>query len=236
MKLRTVLIGLGTLTSLAIAWPADAQPKPAPGVVTPEMRSGRTQFEFGREFDLKRLTDPLVASAVHDAAGEIASCLARRGGKKAGDFLGGVLADDAEYSHIADALTGRLRNCANTNAAAPAIVISGVLAEQLVLEQAPVLEDRAPVVSEDEAHAFFGELTGPVTYDNVAGCLAVYSPGLAYKVVQTKAGSDQETAALKAMYASTPECMMSAPPESIPMLYQRGALATALFLWNERRS
>ena len=136
MKLRTVLIGLGTLTSLAIAWPADAQPKPAPGVVTPEMRSGRTQFEFGREFDLKRLTDPLVASAVHDAAGEIASCLARRGGKKAGDFLGGVLADDAEYSHIADALTGRLRNCANTNAAAPAIVISGVLAEQLVLRVA----------------------------------------------------------------------------------------------------
>jgi hypothetical protein len=236
MKLRAALIGIGTLMSLAVTGPAAGQAKPSQGVVTPEMRSGRTQFEFGREFDIKRLTDPLVAGAVHDAAGEIASCLARRGGKKAGDFLGGVLAEDAEYSHIGEALTGKLKTCANTNAAAPAIVISGVLAEQLVLEQAPVLEDRAPVVAEDDAHAFFGELTGPVTYDNIAGCLAVYSPGLAYKVVQTKAGSDEETAALQTMYARTPECMMSAPPESIPMLYQRGALATALYLWSDRQT
>ena len=86
-------------------------------------------------------------------------------------------------------------------------------------------------MNEDAAHRFFGELTGAVTFDSVAGCVAVYSPGLAYKVLQAPVASEAETAALQEVYKQTPECGLTAPPQAIPQLYQRGALATALYKW-----
>ena len=73
-----------------------------------------------------------------------------------------------------------------------------------------------------------------MTIDSIAGCLAVYSPGLAYKVLQSDSGSEEEAAALEGLYSQTPECGLSKTPSEIPALYQRGALATALYKWSEQ--
>ena len=202
------------------------------GVTTPDIRRRSTHGEFQAEFDVRRLmTDPSSASALHEGALAIAECIARRSGDRASSYLGGGLVGDPEYERISGALTGRMQSCARSEATATAIAISGALAEQLLAAKPPHVQDRAPAVNEDAAHRFFGELTGAVTFDSVAGCVAVYSPGLAYKVLQAPVASEAETAALQEVYKQTPECGLTAPPQAIPQLYQRGALATALYKW-----
>jgi hypothetical protein len=103
--------------------------------------------------------------------------------------------------------------------------------------KAPTFDDRAIGVNDLAAREFFGDLSGQVTFDTIAGCLAVYSPGLTYKLVQTEVGSDAETTALNAVYARSPECNMASPPTSmVPASTQRAALATALYEWTVRQS
>jgi hypothetical protein len=204
--------------------------------MTPDQARRSTNSKFNREFDNKRLMDPIYTSDIHGQADVIAKCMAERGGDKAGSYLGGQLVGDPDYARIGEALNGRLKRCADSESAAPAIAISGALAEELLTAKAPHFEDRAVGVSEESARKFFGDLTGAVTIDSIAGCLAVYSPGLAYKVVQSKAGSPEETAALAALYGQTPECGLSKTPSEIPILYQRGAVATALYKWTTTQS
>jgi hypothetical protein len=238
---RLAALALGIAITVSLASSADAQTGPTrqtgnsgsmQGVHTPDIRRRSTHGEFQREFDARRLTtDPSSAAALHEGALAIADCIARRSGDRASSYLGGGLAGDPDYERISGALTGRMQSCARSEASATAIAISGALAEQLLVAKPPNVQDRAPAVNEDVAHRFFGELTGAVTFDNIAGCLAVYSPGLAYKVLQAPVASEEETAALQEVYKRTPECGMSAPPQAIPQLYQRGALATALYKW-----
>jgi len=237
MSKRVVAVALGIMLSIPAIPPAFAQSNPgrqtgssAPsqGVMTPDLRRRTTQEGFRGEFDNRRAND---TSSVRGGADAIASCVVRRGGDQAGSYIGGALAGDPDYKRIGDVLNGRFRNCTTDAAAASASNISSALAEQLLAKQAPALQDRAPSVSEDAAHKFFGNLEGPVTLDNIAGCQAVYSPGLVYKLLQTSVGSSDEAAALQAIYRQTPECRMSAPPEGIDTLYQRSVLATALYKW-----
>jgi len=232
---KPAALALGAVIALTMASPATAQRQggysPPAGVITPEARSRVGQTNFERDSTSRRADD---VSA--EGASLIADCIVRRSGNKAGSYLGGVLAGAPEYARIAEALSGRLSNCAEVSAAATASAISGALAERLVLKEAPALADRAPTVAEDAAHRFFGELKGPVTLDNIAGCLAVYSPGLAYKVLKTKAGSSDEGVALEAVYKETPECGMPAAPATVPASSQRGALATALYKWSHQNS
>jgi hypothetical protein len=240
---------LGSALLLAAATPLSAQtsggfggagglPDPRLKVETPDVRHSNRMSpgELQREFDVRYLSDPVHAAELHGYADAIAKCIMKRGGDNAASFLGGQLVGDPAYERIGKALTGRMRRCADTDQGATALAISGSLAEQLLAARSPHFEDRAPAVSEEEAGKFFGDLQGQVTFDNVAGCLAVYSPGLAFKVVQSEAGSKDETAAIEALYKQTPECGLSTTPTSIPVLYQRGALATALYEWSTRKS
>ncbi|HYD23285.1 MAG TPA: hypothetical protein VEB68_00700 [Croceibacterium sp.] len=245
MSKRGGVVCFGLVVALAVATSATAQQTPGgtppgpvggPDVVAPDV-TARGNETFTREFENRRLrADNMGAAGVRGGADAIATCILRRGGEKAADYLGGPLAGDPSYARISAALTGRWRTCTNNVAAATASNISDALAEQLLKNQAPTLADRAPAVDEDAAHAFYGDLAGPITFDNVAGCLAVYSPGLAYKVVQTEVGSDEEKAQLQAIYQQTPECGLQSMPAAIPQLYQRGALATALYKWTHRDS
>lgn len=228
----SLVIGFSTIASLSV--PAQNVPQ---GVFTPEMQHRPSNQTLQKEFDNRKLRSQMSdAEVAYAGASSIASCLARRGRDQAGSFLGGSLMGDPDYAKISEALTKRYSNCASNTAASTARAISGVLAEQLLVKQAPALEDRASGVSESTAHAFFGDLTGVVTFDNVASCLAVYSPGLVYKVIQTEIGSKGQTAALQALYQQTPECNMSAPPAQINPAEQRGTLATALYKWTHRQS
>lgn len=207
---------------------------PARAVMTPDQARRGTNSKFYQEFDNRKLVDPIYSSAIHGQADTIAKCLAKRGGDKAGDLLGGQLAGDPDYAHIGTALNGKLKRCAESDSVAPAIAISGALAEELLSAKAPHFDDRAAGVTDETARKFFGDLNGAVTIDSIAGCLAVYSPGLAYKVVQSDSGSKEEAAALDALYSRTPECGLSKTPAGIPVLYQRGALATALYKWSSQ--
>jgi hypothetical protein len=229
-----VAIGLMLTVGGAASLPAQqsAASNPARAVMTPDQARRGTNSKFYKEFDNKRLIDPLYSSEIHGQADTIAKCIVKRGGEKVGTFLGGQLVGDPDYAHIGEALSGRLKRCADSESAAPAIAISGALAEELLAAKAPKFEDRAAGVTDDAARKFFGDLKGAVTIDSIAGCLAVYSPGLAYKVVQAESGSKQEAAALEALYNRTPECGLSKTPSEIPVLYQRGALATALYKWS----
>ena len=241
MSGRLTALALSLAISVSIVPSADAQTGPTrqtgrtsstQGVTTPDIRRRSTHGQFQAEFDARRLTnDASSAAALHEGALAIAECIARRSGDRASSYLGGGLVGDPDYERISDALTGRMQSCAREEASATAIAISGALAEQLLAAKPPQVQDRAQAVNEDVAHRFFGELTGAVTFDNIAGCVAVYSPGLAYKVLQAPFASEAETAALQEVYKQTPECGITAPPQAIPQLYQRGALATALYKW-----
>jgi hypothetical protein len=234
--LKRVTIGLAAALSALVPPFASAQTVPK-GVFTPEMQHRPSNQSLQTEFDNRKLRSQMSdAEIAYAGAATIASCLVRRGRDQAGSFLGGTLMGDPNYTHIGEALTKRYSNCATNSAASTASAISGVLAEQLLVKQAPTLEDRATGVSEADAHAFFGDLNGVVTFDNVAGCLAVYSPGLVYKLVRTDIGSNEQTAALQALYKGSPECRMSAPPEQINPAEQRATLATALYKWTHRQA
>ncbi len=233
-----VAIGLMLMAGGTTSLPAQtsAVNNPARKFMTPDQARRGTNSKFYKEFDNKRLIDPIYTSEIHDQADTIAKCIAKRGGDQAGSYLGGQLVGDPDYAHIGEALNGRLKRCVDSEASAPAIAISGALAEELLAARAPHFEDRAAGVSDETARKFFGNLNGAVTIDSIAGCLAIYSPGLAYKTVQSEAGSREEAAALDALYAQTPECGLSKTPSEIPVLYQRGALATALYKWITTRS
>ncbi|HTM96618.1 MAG TPA: hypothetical protein VL100_12500, partial [Croceibacterium sp.] len=221
------LIAAGLLVSTGTIGPALAQSSVvggvSAGVVTPDTNYNRqTYSQFRDQVDNHHVHDAASPAGIHANAGKIAECITRRSGDKASDLLGGGLTGDADYQRLGKALNGKLRSCTSGDASATASAISGVLAEQLLALKAPTFSDRAIGVSENDAQAFYGDLGGRVTFDNIAGCLAVYSPGLTYKLVQTEAGSDAETAALNALFAQTPECKMSTPPTSmVPAPTQR---------------
>ena len=231
-----VAIGLMLATGGATALPAQssAVSNPARKFMTPDQARRGTNSKFYQEFDNRKLVDPLYTSEIHGQADVIAKCMVRRGGDKAASFLGGQLVGDPDYAHLGEALNGRLKRCTESDSVAPAIAISGALAEELLAAKAPHFDDRAVGVTDEVARKFFGDLSGAVTIDSIAGCLAVYSPGLAYKVLQSDSGSEEEAAALEGLYSQTPECGLSKTPSEIPALYQRGALATALYKWSEQ--
>lgn len=244
-RARLAWVGASLAAAAAVSGPSLAQNNgqstatstPTPGVISPDMSHRRTYSGFEREFDNRRLTNtPSRANHLYKNATDIAKCMLGRAGEDAPEYLGGQLAGDPDYQRLSDALTGRHKRCAQINGEATAIAISGALAEQLVVADAPALADRAPTVNEDEARSFFGDLSGAVTLENIAGCLAVYSPGLSYKVISSEPGSSEEESSLSTLYQQTPECRMAAPPQDVPTLYQRAALATALYEWSHRNS
>lgn len=226
---------LSAAAILALAGPALAQvqpPKSRPvvGVKPPEVRG-----VFAREHDISNMRGPGVDVTAYGRASTIAACIAQLGRNRASDLLGGSLAGDPQYTKLERALRGKYEDCA-ADLEAPAMMISGALAERLTVAENKAAADRATTVNVDDATKFHGDLSGQVTLETIAGCLAVYSPGLAYKVLTTDIASEAETAALNTLYTSTPECGMQAAPAGIEAGYQRGALATALYAWTHRNS
>jgi hypothetical protein len=180
-------------------------------------------------------TDAVRASAVYKTGSGIARCMVGIGGDKAADLIGDPDTPDKAYRDLGRALQRRYASCVREDGVIPPMIVHYGLAEALLLrEEGPGLDDRAPSVNVDEADAFSGVGPGTVTMDSIARCLAVYSPGLASKVVRSDVGSSDEAASLEALYARTPECGVSAPPETIPAAFQRGSVAVALYQWTHR--
>ena len=233
MPLKSALSASAVLAfaAPAIAQVQPPQPRTPVGAKPPEVRG-----VFAREHDISMNRNGTLASATpYGQASTIAECILRTGKSRAPALLGGSLAGDPGYEKLDRGLRGRFGDCA-ADLEAPAMMISGALAERLTLADIKATEDRAKSVNVDEATKFHGDLSGPVTLESIAGCLAVYSPGLTYKVLSTDIASGEETAALKTLYSSTPECGMNEAPSGIEAGYQRSALATALYTWTHRNS
>lgn len=216
----------------AQAWAQAGQP-PVKG--TPATELGR-RSEFLRNFESESLfSEPEQASATYSIGTGIGRCMVGVSGDKAGELIGGPNTSDANYRNLGRAIRGRYSACIRDGSVSPMIVNYG-LAEALVMrDESLAFEDRAMDVNVDEAEAFSGILRGQATMDGIARCLAVYSPGLALKVVRSRADSPEEAAALQVLYSRTPECGLSTPPHSIPVVFQRGSLAVALYQWTHRQ-
>lgn len=228
----TARIALIVCAALAATSPAHAQFKGTPAQERAKTTSFRQSFE-SREI----MGDPTKAVEIYGRTHVVAKCIAGIAGSKAGGLLGGELAGDASYRAFSRNLERRYQTCTNVDPNLPPILVSGALAETLVVgDGGASLEDRAKTVNVTEAEEFFGGLDGTLTMETIAGCLSVYSPGMVYKVLGSEAESPEEISALNVLFARTPECGISAPPADIARIYQRGALATALYQWTHRDS
>ena len=236
--MRNAVIALaGTLLVLAGTTQAIAQAAPPRGYGTP----GTERTNSLRDRDVLRskfvVPDEESAPDTYAVGLNIARCIVSLGGGSTGSLLGGASTDDETYRDLIRAMRQRYATCAHDANGVSPMVVNYALAEALVLKDAaPVPTDRAASVNVDEADAFQSLGTEPVTMDQLARCLTVYSPGLARKVIDTAAGSPEEAAALSELYGKSPECGLASPPGSIATVYQRGALAVAMYQWTHRDS
>lgn len=239
--MRTAL-GLSMLVSASAALAYQGQQTPPPPPTTPPAPPPDPQTldpngRFERISGLQtRMYTQGVTDIAHNAAGTasaanaVSDCLVRRASDKAADLVGGPLSADPRFEKLSKALAGKYSVCAQRGAGLPLFMLNSSLAETLVRRDNPGLQDRAVGADAPAAKAFY-EPAGGLTIDSVARCVAVHSPGLAYKLISSPAGTAQEGQALAAAYAATPECGVSSPPPGITTTEQRSAFALALYSW-----
>jgi len=229
-KLLWLVIAATTVVASA---PAMAQQNNIPSQGTREMRRPNLNGVFQRDYDSKVLLGKKAQEAQYELADGVAKCLVRRT-DAAGDLLGGAMTRDPEYTNLVNALKRKYSRCATADAAGiPIPMINGALAEELVKSSNPTLDDRAKAVNVSKAEPFYTDSAGR-SLDTVGRCLAVYSPGLAMKVLQARIATPAEKAALGALFSKTPECGYSVPPSNFSSQEQRGAVAAGLYHWMKR--
>lgn len=189
------LLAGAALASISLATPTVAQYIPPPAHAV-----GSNQA-IDREYNSKIRLNALPKEAREMTAADIAAkCLAKEARGKAAEMVGGPMTDDAEFKRLSKGLFGRYRTCAPTVEGVPLLLISGALAEELVRLKQPALQPHAVPADPAAAKAFYAS-SGGLTIDSLARCLAVYSPGLAYRVLATRIGTADEKAALSQLYA-----------------------------------
>jgi len=212
--------------------PASAQFGESPGISRPN--DGTFQNRFDSE---QMIGDPQKAAEAYAAGATIGRCVVSIGGDGAAKLMGGPNTKDEGYRALSRALDRRYSACNHGGGSVPPMVVNYGIAEALVQRELDSpLDDRAMTLDVDKAQAFQGDSGGATTMDSIARCLAVYSPGLAQKVVQSDFNSQDEAAALQKLYGATPECGLAAPPSSVAPAFQRGSLAVALYQWTHANS
>lgn len=225
----------GTAVGLSLAAGATAQPSQganASAVATSSMRGGNADIDS--EYEAKmRLQGGTKEQKDMISAALSGKCLAKTAKAKAGELVGGPMTDDPSLKRLSRGLFGKYRNCAPATEGIPLVLISGALAEELVRMRQPALQSRAVPADAASAKAFYAT-SGGLTIDSLGRCLAVYSPGLAYRVLSSGTGTPAETQAIGQLYAQTPECGVRAVPKDIPLSEQRTAVATGLYYWLQK--
>lgn len=228
-------LAVTTLGSVSFPESAAAQSTPAP---TPAKAPPPQDFGTGyrmnwtqKLYELKKLdiSDPVQKS--YAGATIMAKCVVRRGKDNAPGYFGGPMTSDPNYKNLSGVLTGKYSNCLEPEVSGvPMFVVNAALAEQLLLRDKPELSDKPMSLNMDEANAFYltdGKIT---SHDALARCVAVNSPGIVMKFLETQPGSTEEEEALKTTFASTPECGVATPPD-IANVEHREMLATGLYEW-----
>ena len=222
----TAIIGVSPAYAQSSSQAANAPPS------TKDMRHRNLNGNFQREYDSRVLLGQKGGSQFV-RADDVAKCLARRD-KAAGELVGGSMAGDPEYGKLVKALSTRYSRCAGEEAAGvPMMLISGALAEELVKAKNPSLDDRAKAVNVNAAETFYTDARGR-SIETVGRCLAVYSPGLAMKVLKAAPATPVEKSALASLYSQTPECGVPSAPSDFSADEQRSAVAAGLYHWLAR--
>lgn len=221
-----LLAGVTALASASLATSAASQV-----YVPPSDNAVGNNQAIDREYNSKIRLSALPKEARDMTAADIvAKCLAKSAKGKAAELVGGPMTDDASFKRLSRALFGRYRTCAPSTEGVPLVLISGALAEELVRMKQPALQSRTVPADAASAKAFYAT-SGGLTIDSLGRCLAVYSPGLAYRVLLTTIGTPAEKEALGQLYAQTPECGVRATPADIPLGEQRTAVSSGLYHW-----
>lgn len=197
----------------------------------PRMTGAVLRDRFERE---RYLQNPRASALQYGNSLQTAKCIVRISGDRAASLVGGADTPDPRYAKLNSAMNGRLKACARdgVDGMSPS-VLSSAIAERLIVQDNG-LQDRADGVDSSQAQAFHGDLKGSTEIAGIARCVAVYSPGLARKVMETEVGSAAEGSALEAAYTQTPECGVTRTPTNIAASFQRAALADGLFKWKQR--
>ncbi len=226
----SALLGAALLASAAGATAQQSKPPPPPPS-TYDLRQGNANTNFRRDYNSKVvLSSENKEVATYMLARNMAACVAKKAPAEAGKLLGGPMTSYGNYEQLTAALRKKHRGCVTQEAAVPIGIVNGALAEELVRIINPRLQDRSAPGAVAGAKAFY-TAPGGVTMDTLGRCLAVHSPGLAYRVLGTAAGSADEARAIAALFAQTPECGVRAAPRDIPAMEQRSAVATGLYHW-----
>ncbi|HEX2803586.1 MAG TPA: hypothetical protein VHN55_06335 [Sphingomicrobium sp.] len=226
---------------LATGFPANAQvapPNPDRGGPPPPPPSGedigRRNDDFWARYDTQLRMKDVNSPESRAGPAAVARCVVSKAKGKAGTLVGGAFTDDPKYGELMSALQNKYSRCVDTVAVGLSMdLVNAAVAEELLRVEPPAVPERATIADVAAAKAFYVETKG-LTIEGIGRCLAVYSPGLAYRVVQTPPASPEESAALAAVFAKTPECGRSAPPAGIAPAYQRAAVATGLYHWTHR--
>ena len=241
MKYRAIMAA-AMLTSCLMSTEAFAQAEGAPVARvagTPGVANRNSMTGLEQRMNMEQMfKDPEAASHAYDNSALIAHCVVKLSGDKAGALLGGPGTNDPRFTKLSNAMTGRYTSClrgASAKSLSPALLTSAIAEDLVERGGATDVPDRAMSLDTDKAKAFHGDLSGSVTIVNIARCTVAYSPGLARKVLATKPGSPEETAALGTLYSSSPECGMATMPTSIGPVFQRSAIADALYAWSQQK-
>lgn len=196
-------------------------------------KAGTKAFE--NEYNSKVVLKNQGPGEIYGHAYTVAECLAKKAGTEASGMVGGPMSADPGFDKLAKALTGRkYSRCVSAEAAGIGMdMVNGALAEALLKSEGKALDDRAKSVNVTAAQGFYGDGKS-VTIDSLGRCLAVYSPGLAMKVLASAAGTKAEEAALGALYKQSGECGVSAAPSGFTSIEQRSAVAAGLYHWLHR--
>lgn len=190
---------------------------------------------FSGDFDLTALMQsPKLFAAAYRSAQDVADCIVEHDPEAARS----VLAAGGEADAIAALVKDHRQKCnASSSTSLPADMIDGALAEALFAGAGLSLEDRAMSVNVNEAEQFSGLVPGAdIDFAMIGRCIAVYSPGLAGKLIDTDAGSNSEEEALSMLYRQTPECGLRESPDGVPEVYQRAMIASGLYRWTSRQN
>lgn len=175
-------------------------------------------------------TNSLMSRYGH--AGFMAYCAITSVGNRAADYVD--TSSEPTYEALLHAYRYRHMQCADAaERASPAMLVNAAIAEMLVVRNVapPPLRENAADIDMVKASVFLRGPEGDSNIATVGRCAAIFSPGYAYDVLYTEPGSKDELEALNDLYSHTPECGLSVAPEGLDPIFQRTALAMALFKW-----
>jgi len=188
---------------------------------------------FAQEFNNRQLyaSTEKAADAYIESA-KIARCLATTG--SIDGLVGSRRPSDEDFAALTGTLNGDRRDCLRNTRGGLPLMVSASLAEEGLKAMDVEWEDRAMSLDMDEAEAFYLIAEEKASLDTIGRCLAVFSPGLAYKALNTEPGSTDEEGSFNTVYRSTPECGLATAPTGVPIPFQRAALAHGLYQWMNR--